>query len=126
MVVGIGVGGVAVWLYQDGLIDEVQYIVHHADARILVGEGQEEVDKALAIREKCPVLERVLWADPKGMRAYDDPLLLSLEAVRDRGRDLLARVFERPANAGSRLDPASTPGEWDQPCQWPGIKAHPA
>ena len=88
-------GGVAVWLYQDGLIDEVRYIVHHSDARILVGEGQEEVDKALAIREKCPALERVLWADPKGMRGYDDPLLMSLEAVRARGRELLAREPDR-------------------------------
>src|SRR3989304_8409142 len=43
------VGGVAVWLYQDCLIDEVEYIVNHDDARPLVGEGQEEVDKALAI-----------------------------------------------------------------------------
>ncbi len=88
-------GGVAVWLYQDGRIDEVQYIVDHSDTRILVGEGQEEVDKALAIRDKCAALERVLWDDPKGMRGYDDPALLSLDAVRARGRELVAHEPDR-------------------------------
>ncbi len=88
-------GGVAVWLYQDALTDEVHYIVNHSDARVLVGEGQEEADKALAIKDKCPALERVIWEDPKGMRGYDDPMLLSLEEVRTRGRELLARQPDR-------------------------------
>src|SRR3990172_9753122 len=48
-------GGVAVWLYQDGLIDEVRYIVHHSDARVLVGQRPEEVDKALGIKTQCPL-----------------------------------------------------------------------
>jgi long-chain acyl-CoA synthetase len=96
-------GGVAVWLYQDGLIDEVQYIVSHSDARILVGEGQEEVDKALGIQAKCPALERVIWTDPKGMRGYDDPILMSLDEVRERGRGLAAREpgrFDRLVDEG--------------------------
>ncbi|MBI3912801.1 MAG: AMP-binding protein, partial [Chloroflexi bacterium] len=45
----LAAGGAAVWLYQESLIDEVQYIVNHSDARLLFCEGQEEVDKALAI-----------------------------------------------------------------------------
>jgi len=85
------VGGVAVWLYQDSLIDEVQYIVDHADARLLVGEGQEEVDKALAIRGRCPKLQRVVWDDPKGMRGYADPILISLDEVSEMGRRLAER-----------------------------------
>ena len=47
-------GGVGVWLFQDCLMDEVQYIVDHSDTKFYVAEGQEEVDKALAIRDKCP------------------------------------------------------------------------
>lgn len=74
-------GGIAVWLFQDSLIDEVQYIVDHCDARFLVCEGQEEVDKALAILEKCPKLEKIIWDDPKGMRNYEDGSLISLEEV---------------------------------------------
>jgi long-subunit acyl-CoA synthetase (AMP-forming) len=43
-------GGVGVWIFQDSLMDEVQYIIDHSDARFLVGEGQEEVDKGLSIQ----------------------------------------------------------------------------
>ena len=97
------VGGVAVWLYQDSLIDEVQYIVEHSDTKFLIGEGQEEVDKALAIRGRCPKLERIIWDDPKGMRGYDDPILISLDEVAKLGRDLGERepkLFEELVGNG--------------------------
>ncbi len=47
-------GAIGVWLFQDSLLEEVQYIVDHSDAKFYIAEGQEEVDKALAIRDKCP------------------------------------------------------------------------
>ncbi|CAG0947150.1 partial Long-chain-fatty-acid--CoA ligase FadD15, partial [Anaerolineae bacterium] len=33
-------GAAAVWVYQDSLIDEVQFIVDHSDAKFVIGEGQ--------------------------------------------------------------------------------------
>ncbi len=81
-------GGVAVWLYQESLIDEVQFIVDHSDAKFMIVEGQEEVDKALTIKDKCPKLMRIIWDDPKGLRHYDDPALASLEQVMERGRQI--------------------------------------
>jgi len=81
-------GGIAVWLYQESLIDEVQFIVDHSDAKFMIVEGQEEVDKALTIKDKCPKLTRIIWDDPKGLRHYDDPALLSLEQLMERGREL--------------------------------------
>jgi long-chain acyl-CoA synthetase len=80
-------GGIAAWLFQDCLMDEVQYIVDHCDAKFYVAEGQEEVDKALAIRDRCPKLEKIIWDDPKGLRNYDDPMLISLEEVMKLGRE---------------------------------------
>jgi len=80
-------GAVGIWLFQDCLMDEVQYIVDHSDAKFLVGEGQEEVDKALAIRDQCPKLQKTIWDDPKGLRNYDDPLLASLQEVMEAGRE---------------------------------------
>ena len=101
------VGAVAVWLYQDSLIDEVQYIVDHSDAKFLVGEGQEEVDKGLAIKGRCPKLERIIWDDPRGMRGYDDPALISLEEVAKLGQDLGKRkpdLFEELVEKGQGDD----------------------
>ncbi len=100
-------GGVAVWLYQDSLIDEVQYIVDHSDAKFLIGEGQEEVDKALAIKDRCPKLERIIWDDPRGLRGYDDPILVSLEEVAKLGQELGKRepkLFEELVEKGQGGD----------------------
>ncbi|MEJ2716811.1 MAG: AMP-binding protein [Deltaproteobacteria bacterium] len=80
-------GGIGVWLFQDCLMDEVQYIVDHSDSKFYIAEGQEEVDKALAIRDQCPKLEKIIWDDPKGMRHYDDPMLISLKEVMRLGRE---------------------------------------
>ena len=80
--------GVAVWLFQDCLMEEVKYIVDHSDTRFLFGEGQEEVDKAISIYDECPRLEKVIWDDPKGMRNYDQDYLISLKEVQELGREL--------------------------------------
>ncbi len=99
----LAVGGVVVWLYQDALLEEVQYVIDHSDARFLIGEGQQEVDKGLAVKLRCPRLERIIWDDPKGMRGYDDPALLSLAEVRRLGQELDARdpgAFERRVAQG--------------------------
>jgi long-chain acyl-CoA synthetase len=88
-------GGVAVWLFQDALLEEVQYIVDHCDARFLVVEGQEEVDKALAIKDRCPKLERIIWDDAKGMRGYQDPTLIPFTEVQRLGRELAHRETGR-------------------------------
>jgi long-chain acyl-CoA synthetase len=103
----LAVGGVVVWLYQDALLDEVQHVVDHSDARFLVGEGQQEVDKGLAVKPRCPKLERIIWDDPKGMRAYDDPALVSLAEVRRLGQELDAKdpaAFERVVARGAGDD----------------------
>ncbi len=78
-------GGIAVWLFQESMLEEVQYIIDHSDARFFVGEGQEEVDKALAIKDQCPKLEKVLWDDPKGMRHYHQNFLMSLKELEKIG-----------------------------------------
>ncbi|MFZ5866893.1 MAG: AMP-binding protein [Thermodesulfobacteriota bacterium] len=100
-------GGVAAWLFQDCLLEEVQYIVDHSDAKFYIAEGQEEVDKALAIRDRCPKLEKIIWDDPKGMRHYEDPMLISLEQVMELGRELDKEdpaLFEKLVNKGQGHD----------------------
>jgi long-chain acyl-CoA synthetase len=95
--------GVGVWLFQDCLIDEVRYIIDHSDTKFLFGEGQEEVDKALSIFNECPKLEKIIWDDPKGMRNYDEPYLISLKEVQQLGRELekeQPNLFEEMINKG--------------------------
>jgi long-chain acyl-CoA synthetase len=79
-------GGIGVWLFQDCMMDEVKYIIDHSDAKFFVGETQEEVDKALAIKDDCPKLEKIIWDDPKGMRNYQQDFLISLKKVQEVGQ----------------------------------------
>jgi long-chain acyl-CoA synthetase len=100
-------GGTGVWLFQDCLMEEVKYIVDHSDAKLYIAEGQEEVDKALAIRDHCPKLEKIIWDDPKGMRHYDDPMLMSLEELSRIGREKLAKepeLFDKLVARGKAQD----------------------
>ncbi len=101
------VGGIGVWLFQDSLIDEVQYIIDHADAKLMVGEGQEEVDKCLMIKDKCPKLKKMLWDDPKGLRDYSDPILISLKEVMKMGQEVERKepgLFEDVISKGKADD----------------------
>jgi len=81
-------GGIAVWLFQESMMEEVQYIIDHSDTRFFVGEGQEEVDKAISIMGQCPKVEKVLWDDPKGLRHYHQDFLISLKEVEKLGAEL--------------------------------------
>jgi long-chain acyl-CoA synthetase len=79
-------GGIPVPLYQDSIEKELAYIVDHAEARFAVVEDQEQVDKLLHLRAQCPRLEFIVYDDPRGLRTYSEPNLMSLEELVERGR----------------------------------------
>jgi long-chain acyl-CoA synthetase len=81
-------GGAAVGIFPDSHVDQVKYIIDHSDAVFLIVEDQEQTDKFLELKEACPKVRYVIVDDMKGMRCYDDPLLISLKKVRKMGRDL--------------------------------------
>ncbi|MBW2066420.1 MAG: AMP-binding protein [Deltaproteobacteria bacterium] len=96
-------GAIGVWLFQDSMIDEVKYIIDHSDTKFFVGETQEEVDKALSIKEECPKLQWIIWDDPKGMRNYNQDFLISIKDVQKLGRELDSQdpgLFERMVSEG--------------------------
>jgi len=78
-------GGVPVPLYQDSIEKEMQFIVDHAEARFAVVEDQEQVDKLLHVKEQCPRLEYIIYDDPRGLRHYSQPFLMSLERLQEVG-----------------------------------------
>jgi long-chain acyl-CoA synthetase len=87
-------GAASIGLYQDSNVAEVAYVIDHCDASIVVAEDQEQVDKILEMLEKLPKVRHVVYTDPRGLRKYRHPALLSIEAVQEKGR-ALAR--ERPS-----------------------------
>ncbi len=79
------VGGMIFGIYQDSLNEEVAYLINYAGARLILAEDEEQVDKVLEITELCPGIEYIVYCDPRGMRKYDDPRLISLEELLKRG-----------------------------------------
>ena len=79
-------GGVPVPIYQDSTEKEMEYIVDHAEARFAVVEDQEQVDKLVSLRVRCPRLQQVVYDDPRGLRAYSEPGLVSMAELRELGK----------------------------------------
>ena len=80
-------GAAAVGVYQDSLAREMAFVIDDADARLVVVEDQEQVDKLLEVRDLLPKVERIIYYDPKGLRHYHDPLLLPFTAAQELGRE---------------------------------------
>jgi long-chain acyl-CoA synthetase len=79
-------GGVPVPVYQDAVAAEMEFVLDHAEVRFVVAEDQEQVDKLLAVRERLPRLEAIVYDDVRGMRHYAYPFLHGYETVQDQGR----------------------------------------
>ncbi len=81
-------GGAVVGVYPDSHLEQVEFIINHSDSTFVVAGDQEQADKILAIKDKCPGIKKLIVNDPKGMRNYDDPLLVFLKDVQKSGISL--------------------------------------
>ncbi len=100
-------GAASVGIYQDSSLGEVAFVIDHCDASIVVAEDQEQVDKILEMIDKLPKVRHVVYADPRGLRTYRHPALLSFEAVEAKGRTLgqeRPKLFEENVAKGSADD----------------------
>jgi len=65
-------GAIPVPLYQDAVGAECVFPINNAEVRFCVVEDQEQVDKMLEIRDRCPQLSHIYYDDPRGLRNYTD------------------------------------------------------
>ncbi|MCO5189441.1 MAG: AMP-binding protein [Anaerolineae bacterium] len=91
----LSIGGAFVGLYTDASPDESAYIIDHADAKYVLAQDQEQVDKMLEIRDKIPQVRRVIYWEDNGLWNYNDPWLISLEELSALGAQLLQREPSR-------------------------------
>jgi long-chain acyl-CoA synthetase len=77
--------GVTVGIYPTNSPDQVKYIVDHSRTRFIVVEDQEQVDKILDIKKELPLLKGIIVIDMKGLRHYDEPLIISYKQVEELG-----------------------------------------
>jgi long-chain acyl-CoA synthetase len=100
-------GGIATGIYVDSVPAEVKYIAVHSDAKFAVVNDQEQTDKFLEIKDDLPDLERIIYWDSKGLRNYDDPMLISFREVVERGKEYEKThpgLFEKNMDVGKGDD----------------------
>jgi long-chain acyl-CoA synthetase len=78
-------GGVVTGVFSSSGAKEVKYFLEHSDASIVVAQDQEQVDKILEIKDELPLVKKVIYWDPKGLRGYDDFILASFDSVAEIG-----------------------------------------
>ncbi|MES2480586.1 MAG: long-chain fatty acid--CoA ligase [Pseudomonadota bacterium] len=86
------VGVEVVGVYPTNPWQELQYIVRHSQAKVVVCGDQEQTDKVLdALRqgEGLPTLAHIVCIDSKGMRHYDRTRVRSFAGLMELGREAL-------------------------------------
>ncbi|MBL8340759.1 MAG: AMP-binding protein [Rubrivivax sp.] len=95
------VGAVTVGVYPTSPAPEVEYLLHASDAVVVVCEDQEQLDKVLEVRERLPLLKHLVVIDPRGLRHYEVPDLMTFEEVSALGA---AFEHEKPRIVDERLE----------------------
>lgn len=73
--------GIPIGLTVDSAPSDIQYILGHSESRFVIVQDQEQVDKLLKVKDRLPGLEKIIYWQVKGLRHYDDPMLISLQEL---------------------------------------------
>jgi long-chain acyl-CoA synthetase len=94
-------GGVSNGIYPTDAASQVQFLCEDSKTTILFVEDDEQLDKALEVRDHLPGLRKMVVLDMEGLRDLHDADIISLSALRDLGRDYLA---QHPNQLQQRID----------------------
>ncbi|MBR0851891.1 long-chain fatty acid--CoA ligase [Bradyrhizobium diazoefficiens] len=83
-------GGVSSGIYPTDASSQVEYLVNDSRTRIIFAEDEEQLDKILACRARCPTLQRIIVFDMEGLSGFSDDMVMSLDAFRALGRNHMA------------------------------------
>jgi long-chain acyl-CoA synthetase len=79
-------GGVTNGVYPTDSASQLEYLCADSSTRILFVEDDEQLDKALEVRDRLPQLEWVVVFDLDGLQRFEDPRVIGLAKLRELGR----------------------------------------
>ena len=103
-------GGIAVGAHTEMMASEVKYVLEHSDSAFIAAKDQEQIDKVLMIKHELPELRRVFFWDERGLRNYDEPILMSINKLIEAGirfEEDHPTVFEEEVNKATEDDYAN-------------------
>ena len=115
------VGAMSLGIYRDALADEVAYLITYADVAVVFAEDEEQVDKLLALEDRIPTVRHIVYSDPRGIRKYDDPRLVSLKDLEGRG----AARAQKDAGAYGEMIEKGSGADTAILCTTSGTTSHP-
>jgi long-chain acyl-CoA synthetase len=74
----LGAGAASIAIDPDEEPDRVCHLLSSSGARLAFVENEEQLDKVLTVRDRCPALARIVVFDMKGLRDFTDPGCSSL------------------------------------------------
>ena len=83
----MAVGGVSNGIYPTDSAKQVEYILNDSRTRFLFVENEEQLDKYLDVRERCPDIAKVFVFDMEGLADFKDPMVMSFDELLALGRE---------------------------------------
>ncbi|HWS76179.1 MAG TPA: long-chain fatty acid--CoA ligase [Quisquiliibacterium sp.] len=80
-------GGVSSGIYPTDASEQVEYLTADSGSSFIFVEDEEQLDKVLQVRERLPMLKKVIVFDMEGLANFRDPQVISLEALEAAGAD---------------------------------------
>src|SRR5690242_18920171 len=80
-------GGVSSGIYPTDSSVQVEYLINDSRTKLIFAEDEEQLDKILACRARCPSLERIIVFDMEGLAGFSDPMVMSLAEFQALGRN---------------------------------------
>jgi long-chain acyl-CoA synthetase len=81
----VSVGGVTNGIYTTDSPAQVQFIVNDSGTRFLFADNEEQLDKILEVRARCPQLVKIFVYDMQGLHGFRDDQVMPFEALLDLG-----------------------------------------
>jgi long-chain acyl-CoA synthetase len=79
-------GGVSCGIYPTDAESQVQFLCADSASSVLFVEDDEQLDKALSVREHLPRLRKIVVMDMDGLHDLSDPQVLGLDDLMELGR----------------------------------------
>jgi long-chain acyl-CoA synthetase len=108
-------------IYRDALEEEIAYLLGYTSPKVVIAEDEEQVDKFLGLADRIPTVRRIVYLDPRGMRKYDDPRLISIADLEASGQAAL----DKDPGCYDRMLAATRAEEVAILCTTSGTTSHP-
>jgi len=81
----LSVGAITNGIYTTDSATQVEYIVNDSGTRFFFAENEEQLDKILEARARCPQLVKIFVYDMEGLHGLQDDQVIRFEALLDLG-----------------------------------------